>query len=191
MFTYEKLTGLSRDRVVGAIEPVLRTHGLAGVELIWQSEAGGKVLRVTVENLGVAAETANEGPSADGLTLSVCAQVSREISAVLDEDDIIAGKYHLEVGSPGLERPLYVPADYSRFVGRRIQLKLSSPVDHEYSLEGQLCGITEQGAVRIEVKGEEREVPFDIIRTSQLVIDWKQSGKSSSRSKGSSASRWQ
>jgi ribosome maturation factor RimP len=49
MFAFEKLPGLPRDRIVEAIAPVLRAHGLAGVELIWRADGQGRVLQVTLE----------------------------------------------------------------------------------------------------------------------------------------------
>jgi ribosome maturation factor RimP len=50
MFAYEKLPGLPRDRIVEAIAPVLRAHGLVGVELVWRTDGQGRVLQVTLEN---------------------------------------------------------------------------------------------------------------------------------------------
>lgn len=50
MFAYEKLPGLPRDRIVEAIVPVLRAHGLVGVELVWRTDGQGRVLQVTLEN---------------------------------------------------------------------------------------------------------------------------------------------
>lgn len=64
MFAFEKLPGLPRDRIVEAIAPVLRAHGLAGVELIWRTDGQGRVLQVTLEK---ASADEGAGPSnADG-----------------------------------------------------------------------------------------------------------------------------
>ena len=109
MFAFEKLPGLPRDRIVEAIAPVLRAHGLAGVELIWRTDGQGRVLQVTIES----AEGSEPG---GGVTLDVCSKVSRDLSTALDVLELIDGKYRLEVGSPGLERRLYTLADYRRFL---------------------------------------------------------------------------
>jgi ribosome maturation factor RimP len=58
MFAFEKLPGLPRDRIVEAIDPVLRAHGLVGVELIWRTDAQGRVLQVTLEK-----EASSDQPS--------------------------------------------------------------------------------------------------------------------------------
>src|SRR5262245_19548093 len=116
MFAYEKLPGLPRDRLLDAIEPVLRAHGLAGVELVWRTDSQGRVLYVTLES-GAAAEP-GQVPEHAGVTLEVCSQVSRELSTAFDVHGLFDGHYRLEVGSPGLERRLYTPADYQRFRGK-------------------------------------------------------------------------
>src|SRR5688572_5307134 len=64
MFAFEKLPGLPRDRIVEAIAPVLRAHGLAGVELIWRTDGQGRVLQVTLEK--AAAESSGAAPGAAG-----------------------------------------------------------------------------------------------------------------------------
>ena len=81
------------ERVRGVIEPVVAAEDLELFDL----EQAGPVLRVTVERAG-------------GLDMGVIASVTRAISRALDEHDPIAGRYTLEVSSPGLERPLRTPA---------------------------------------------------------------------------------
>lgn len=66
MFAFEKLPGLPRDRLVEAIAPVLRAHGLAGVELIWRTDGQGRVLQVTVENAAALGSASLGGASLGG-----------------------------------------------------------------------------------------------------------------------------
>jgi ribosome maturation factor RimP len=184
MFAFEKLPGLPRDRVVEAIAPVLRAHGLAGVELVWRTDGQGRVLQVTVESaapLEGAAEGASSpgetgmGPGA-GVTLDVCSRVSRDLSTALDVLELIDGKYRLEVGSPGLERRLYTLADYRRFSGRLAKLKLASAVEGQYVLLGKLNGVDPEERVLIVVDGVERAIELDDVRSGQLAIDWQEMG---------------
>ncbi len=213
LFSFEKLPGLPRDRVVAAIAPVLRAAGLRGVELVWKSDPQGRVLELTVEpgeGLGVLGGEAGglrpagerpgsgdgsgshggggvDGSGVDGsgvgdgggrgLTLDECADVSRAVSAALDAADFIEGQYRLEVGSPGLERPLYGLQDYERFVGKLAWLKLGRPVNHEYVLRGHLRGVDESGRVLVEVsRATVHGVPLENIRNAHLLIDWEQLG---------------
>jgi ribosome maturation factor RimP len=169
MFAFEKLPGLPRERILDVIAPVLRAHGLAGVEIVWRADSQGRLLYVTVE-----AEGATD-PGA-GVTLDVCSRVSRDLSTALDVHELIDGAYRLEVGSPGLERRLYTLAEYERFKGRLAKVKLGAPVAGQYVLSGRLGGVESEGRVVLEVDGVSHALPFENIRSGQLVVDWKELG---------------
>jgi len=169
MFAFEKLPGLPRDRIIDAITPVLRAHGLTGVELIWRTDPQGRVLSLTLEAEGAA-------ESGQGVTLDLCSQVSRELSTALDVLELIGGKYRLEVGSPGLERRLYCLADYTRFAGRPIKLKLAVASAGQYVLEGKLSGVDAEGRLQLDVGGVEHVVKLEEVRSGQLVVDWQGMG---------------
>jgi ribosome maturation factor RimP len=196
MFAYEKLPGLPRDRIVEAIAPVLRAHGLAGVELVWRADGQGRVLQVTLESAeaadagalvaapdvaapDVAAQAAAVTEPATlerGVTLEVCSKVSRDLSTALDVLELIEGNYRLEVGSPGLERRLYTLADYRRFSGRLAKLKLASAIEGQYVLLGKLSGVNAEDRVLIVVDGVEHAVTLENVRSGQLAIDWQALG---------------
>lgn len=162
---YEKLKGLDRDRLIATIEPVLVAHGVDAVELVWQSEPRGWVLRLTVERPG----TTEPGA---GITLDLCAEISRDLSTALDVADAIAGKYRLEVGSPGLERALYSAVDYQRFSGHVAKLKLSEPVEGTKVLRGTLRGLDDNGRVVLDTDQGERHIEPAWISSGRLVFEW-------------------
>lgn len=117
---------------------MLNAHRVGLVELIFRRERPGWVLRVTIEN-----PTSIE-PGA-GITLDACAEVSRDLSAAFDVADLIKAAYTLEVTSPGLERPLYDLADYTRFSGQMAKVVLHQPraggaAKGQASLRGRLQG---------------------------------------------------
>ena len=151
MFAHEKLPGLPRQRLLDAIEPVLRAHGLAGVEIVWRTDGQGRVLYVTLES----ADAAEPGlaPGAEGVTLEVCSRVSRDLSTAFDVHELFDGHYRLEVGSPGLERRLYTVGDYQRFRGKLAKVKLASPIAGQAVLTGRLAGVDAEGRVLLEADG--------------------------------------
>jgi ribosome maturation factor RimP len=102
----------------------------------------------------------------------LCSDISRALSAVLDVDDLIAQAYHLEVGSPGIERHLYLLEDYRRFAGYSIKAKLKEPVMELRSFRGKLVGVNESGQVAFEAEGKAFAVPFEAIQTCRLVYEW-------------------
>ncbi len=98
------------------VTPLLDELALELVDMEYRREPGGWVLRFYLDKDG-------------GITLDDCAAASRQISSLLDVEDIIPNAYNLEVSSPGLERPLKKRADFERFAGQRVKLKTIDPVD--------------------------------------------------------------
>ena len=106
-----------------------------------------------------------------GVSHADCALVSEQLSAILDVEDVFPGRYVLEVSSPGLDRKLTRPSDFSYFVGRRARVVLKEPVAEQNVLEGRLAGF-ENGRVRLDL-GEQglQELDLANIRKAQLVVE--------------------
>jgi len=88
-------------------------------ELTSAAERSGCRL-LEVENRGAARRLVGDRP--EGVTLADCETVSRQASALLDVADYGRARYVLEVTSPGLDRKLYGPDDYVRFVGHQVRI---------------------------------------------------------------------
>lgn len=176
-FSFTKLVGLPAERLLAVVEPVLVAHGLEGVELLWKTDNRGWVLYLTVERPGT-------NQTGAGVTLDDCSELSRDLSAALDVDDLIPAAYRLEVGTPGVERRLYTLADYRRFAGQIVKLKLQKPLDSEYTLRGKLLGVNESDQVVLESSPEAKAksdlsaqqaavaVDHDNIQSAHLVLEW-------------------
>jgi ribosome maturation factor RimP len=164
---HEKLDGLPREHVVAAVSPVLDAHGVDCVELCWKTDRGSRVLSVTVERPGAR-------DHGSGVTLELCTEISRDLSAALDVADCIAQSYRLEVGSPGVERALYGAEDFARFSGHAARLKLSVPQRGQYVVIGRLHGLDEAGRVVFEdERGELVNLELAEIESARLVFQWK------------------
>jgi ribosome maturation factor RimP len=145
---------------------VSASHGLEVFDVQFRREAGGMVLRVRIDH---------PGPSAtaeDSVSVEDCAAVSRELSAILDVEDLVPGAYTLEISSPGLDRPLRQADDYRRFVGRRAKLVVREQIDGSSFFKGRLGGL-EQGAVLIDGDdGRRHRVPLDVISRAHLDVEF-------------------
>ncbi|QGP52960.1 Ribosome maturation factor RimP [Piscirickettsia salmonis] len=105
-----------------------------------------------------------EGP--EGVTVEDCATVSRQIGAVLDVEDPIAGNYSLEVSSPGLDRLLFTSEQYQRYLEQELQIRLKILNNGKRRIRGRLTAVTEQG-VCIDVKDEQFDIRWaDIDRAN-------------------------
>jgi ribosome maturation factor RimP len=82
-----------------------------------------------------------------GVTIDDCANISRQLGDLLDAKDIIPQAYVLEVSSPGLNRPLKKKEDFSRFAGRKVRLRLVSPMDGRKKIVGSLVGIENETVI--------------------------------------------
>ncbi len=103
-----------------------------------------------------------------GVTIDDCADVSRQVSAVLDVEDPITDKYNLEVSSPGLDRPLFTLSQYERFIGQQISLHLRIPMLDRRKWQGKLEKI-EGDMLTLNVDGQPQVFVFGNIQKANLI----------------------
>ncbi len=130
-----------QQQIANLIAPVIEAMGfeLWGFEYLPQTHSS--ILRIYVE-----------GPA--GITLDECALVSRQVSGVLEVEDILPGKYHLEVSSPGLDRLLFKPAHYARYIGKKVKLRLRTPLAERRNFKGRLVA-ADENHITVELEGDE------------------------------------
>ena len=106
--------------------------------------------------------------SENGITVDDCADVSRQISAVLDVEDPITDAYNLEVSSPGMDRPLFTLEHYQRFVGEEVIVSLRIPVANRRKWKGQIKSI-ENEMITFNVDGNDEVFAFSNIQKANIV----------------------
>ena len=119
------------DKIEEFAEALLASMGLELVEVQFRREGHGWVLRLYIDKEG-------------GVSLENCADVSREVSRFLDVEDLISHAYHLEVSSPGLERPLRSLADFQKFSGEKARVRLRESLDGQKVFIGTIGVATEE-----------------------------------------------
>jgi ribosome maturation factor RimP len=106
--------------------------------------------------------------SPGGVTVDDCADVSRQLSALLDVEDPLPGRYTLEVSSPGLDRPLVKPEDFRRFVGERIKVKMREPILGRKNFAGRLVAVAADHVV-VELDQERFDLAFAGMERARLI----------------------
>ena len=140
------------ELVAGVVEPL--GLELWGIELLPRQKSG-QLLRVYIE-------------SGQGVDLSACEAVSRQLSAVLDVEDPIAGEYTLEVSSPGMDRPLFDAPQFARYVGSEVRVKLHSGVAGRKNYRGSLLKV-EENQFDLQVDNEKVTLSLDQVDTARVV----------------------
>lgn len=120
------------ERVWEIAEPLVEDEGLEIVDVEYRREPGGMILRLFVDREG--------GVNLDDLT-----RVSRQLGDLLDAHDVVPGSYILETSSPGINRRLRRPDHFSRYVGKKVRVKLTTPRDGRRVFVGTLEAVDEGG----------------------------------------------
>src|SRR5262249_14415363 len=145
---------------------VAADRGLEIFDVQFRREAPGMVLRIQIDRPGPAAT------AEDSVSVEDCAHISRELSALLDVEDVVPTAYTLEVSSPGLDRPLRRPDDYRRFSGRLAKIVVRGQVDGQGFFRGRLGGV-EGDAVLIDGDdGRRHRVPLEAITRANLEVEF-------------------
>lgn len=147
-------------RVAALVEPVLADMGFRLVRV----RMSGPTLQIMAER-------------PDGtFSIDDCEKVSRAISPMLDVEEVIASRYHLEVSSPGIDRPLVRPMDFEAWAGHEVKIEMAQAVAGRKRFRGSLEGFHE-GEVRLFIENPEggKEpllvgVPFADIGEARLVL---------------------
>lgn len=169
-----------QSRIEALVEPLVRSSGAFLVDLVFRGGEGGRVLEVFVDT--------DEGVSTDR-----CAEISREISAMLDRENIIAGRYYLVVSSPGLDRPLKYQRQYRRHIGRILSVRYADQTVTQI-VEGELRAVSDEWIVlktsvedlstsptrkvravrQLGSSGVEEplRIPFDAIVEAKVKLSW-------------------
>jgi ribosome maturation factor RimP len=152
------------DRIRTLALPVIDSMNLELVEVEYKRSGREAVLRLFIDKEG-------------GVTLDDCADLSRELSTLLDVEDLIPCEYSLEVSSPGLDRPLKSEADYERFSGRLIKVRTYEPYhddagNRRKTFLGRLEGLKDGSVVMSLTEGQTASIPLERIAKAQLEFEF-------------------
>ena len=157
------------DRFRAIAERVAGSYGLAIHDVQYRRESSGWVLRIFLD-----VPDTDERPAAADASVTVddCANVSRDVSAILDVEEAIDHHFILEVSSPGLDRPLRHERDYRRFAGRLAKIVVAEAVDNQKHFAGRLHGLERDGVVIETAPGKRHVLPLSLIKRANLDVEF-------------------
>jgi ribosome maturation factor RimP len=152
------------DATVGRVwelaAPLAENEGMeiVDIELRHERSRGGRVLRLYLDKAG--------GPTVDDLS-----RVSRQLSELLDSQDVVSGAYTLEVSSPGINRPLKRPEHFARYIGKRVRIRTRDLIGGKRSFLGILQDVASE-SITVALEGTRFDIPFAAIEKSNYEHDW-------------------
>ena len=145
-------------RVGELVEPIIADQNLELVDITYAHENKRWVLRITIDK-------------EDGVTLRDCTNVSKEVGYILEINDVIPHPFHLEVSSPGLERPLKTERDFKRFCGRTVKIVTAEPLEGQTYFRGTIQAV-QDGTVHLDSEGRSVSIPLKAIDRAQSVFEF-------------------
>jgi ribosome maturation factor RimP len=161
------------QKVLALIEPVAQELNLVIVRVRMLGREKNNILQIMAER------------EVDGLLgIGECARLSRGITALIDVEDPVPGKYSLEVSSPGIDRPLTLARHFAEWTGFDARIELDRQVEGRRRFRGRLAGF-ENDQVLIDLEGETEtaEIPFSWIGDAKLILNDTTLAKSAARQK--------
>ena len=150
--------GQSLKHLWDLFEPVVNGMGYELIEIEYQPNPKYGVLRLFIDK-------------ESGIQVEDCSAVSRQISAVIDVEDPVSGKFNLEISSPGMDRPLRRAEDFQQFSGEVVKIKTSMAFEGQRNFKGILKGL-EEDLVIVECDDKEVRLPITAIDKARLVPDF-------------------
>ena len=149
--------GIMLNRLRELIQPIAEAFQktLWGIEVL--SSGKSSIVRVYIDSSKV-------------VNVEECADISRQISSMLDVESFMPERYVLEVSSPGLDRKLFEISQYSAYIGEKVRISLKAPFEERKNYSGILTKIEEYDVV-IESGDEEFTFPFEVIEKGYLVYE--------------------
>ena len=148
----------ARIRAIAA--PIVEGDGLDLEEVEVRGQRGSRKVRLVVH-------------AEEGLDIDVIARLSRQVESALDEQDVVAGSYMLEVTSPGVDRPLRTARDFARNVGREVRVarRAEAVVDGAVETVGTVDAVDDE-QIQLMVDGTEVTIPLRDVDHGKVVLPW-------------------
>lgn len=143
------------NKIIEIIEPIVTEEGCELIDVEFAMESGQRILRIYIHKIG-------------GVTVDDCSNVSRAIEDIIEVENLVTGRYVLEVSSPGSNRALRTISHFQEFVGRIVKIQTHEKINGRQNYKGILQNV-DDSAVTVEIDHDTFQLPFSQIRKANLV----------------------
>ncbi|MGM0575872.1 MAG: ribosome maturation factor RimP [Myxococcota bacterium] len=161
------------ERLEQIIEPIVDREGFELVDVVYKPAGKRSRLQVMIDRQGrTTYRPPDQAPPDEpgGVGIGDCVRVSKALSHVLDVEDVIPSAYHLEVTSPGIDRPLKRPEHFDRARGMKVRVKTRIPVEGASFFVAPLVD-ADADRIALDVRGERVEIPYRLIANANLEVE--------------------
>ncbi|MBZ4201897.1 MAG: ribosome maturation factor RimP [Methylovulum sp.] len=149
---------LAPEHLINLIEPIVEGLGYECVGIDYSPHPKHGCLRIYIDKEA-------------GILLDDCTKVSHQVSGVLDVEDPIQGNYHLEVSSPGEDRPFYKISQFEHFIGSMVLVNLFMPIQGRKKIKGVIDKV-EGEIITLKEADEVYAVPFSAMSKARMVPEF-------------------
>lgn len=145
------------DKIQEAIAPVLEKHSVLLIDLIVRGERKSKVIEIFIDNF-------------TGVTTDLCAEVSRDVLKIFDDENLVNGDYQLNISSPGLNRPLKYPVQYHKHIGYNIEINFINGSEIQKVI-GELTAVNDK-FITVQDNKQTYQIEFNNITKAIVQTPW-------------------
>ncbi|MBI9071710.1 MAG: hypothetical protein JEY94_08935 [Melioribacteraceae bacterium] len=146
---------MNKEKLNFAVENAVSKYNCLLVDLLIRGTDTNRILEIYVDN-------------DEGVSTKMCADISRELGDVIENENIISSRYRLDISSPGVDRPLKFLPQFKKHINRKLSVELN---EHEEKFEGVLLEVVDETLV-FKVKNEEKVINFNKIKTAMVLISF-------------------
>ena len=147
------------DRIRRIVEDAIHGSPLFLVEIQVRGRKGSQIVDVFID-------------SDEALDVEALAKVSRQVGFLLDTEDVLKGAYHLNVSSPGVDRPLTLPRQFKKNVGRKLKVKYAGPDGSVSEIQGVLIGVEGEELILEAASSDEIRLPMTQVVEARVMLPW-------------------
>jgi ribosome maturation factor RimP len=148
---------LEKRKITEKFEEIIRNRGFLLIELVFRGDSRNRIIELFID-------------SDFGVTTDDCSSLSRELSSLIETEDLISSKFRLDVSSPGIDRPLKFLQQYRKHINRIFEVEYFEN-DEKKKIRGKLIKI-EEDFLFFKVNKNENKMNFNNIKSAKVIVSF-------------------
>ncbi len=148
---------MKKVEIEAKLKEIVSKHSCLLIDIVFRGDNNNRIIEVFIDN-------------SEGITTNLCADISREMNKIIEDEELITSKYRLDVSSPGVDRPLKFIDQFQKHINRNFEVEYNFK-DEKKKLTGKLLKV-ENGFLYFDVKGNETALKYEDILNAKVKISF-------------------